>query len=67
MQISCPHCKSTNIRAYIKLSMYIDVQYLGKLTKKVIAKKSTEIWGMDDKYSLVCEDCTCSWGYGYDY
>lgn len=66
----CPKCNSDGIRAYITIQMYIDADDNHHLTKKVINKKSTEIWGQShDKTSYVCinKDCLYRWGYGYDY
>lgn len=64
--MKCGNCNKENIRVFISVQMYIDAQYYKKLTKKVIAKKSTEIWSMSDRASFVCADCGYTWGYGYE-
>lgn len=65
--IFCERCNSYNIKAFIHVQMYIDAnQDMYKLTKKAIAKKSTELWSADwGKTSFVCQDCGHMFGYGY--
>lgn len=47
--------------------MYIDINDMYKFTKKVISKKTTELWAVDwDKTSFVCSECGYIWGYGYN-
>ena len=60
--MKCPKCKSEKIRAFIHVQMYIDASDNYKLTKKVINKKSTELWSQShDKTSYVCTDCCWAW------
>lgn len=66
--MKCGKCESKNIRAFIHVQMYIDANDNYHLTKKVINKKSTEIWSQShDKTSFVCSDCGNTWGYGYEH
>ena len=63
--MKCPKCDSEKIRAMIKVTMYVDAEESNRLSKKVIAKKSTELWATDhDKTTFVCVDCMFAWGYG---
>lgn len=63
--MKCEKCNSTQIRAFIHVQMYIDANDNNCLTKKVINKKTTEIWSQShDKTSFVCSDCGYTWGYG---
>ena len=65
---SCVDCNSNKVRALVTVGMYINADFTGKLTKKVIARKDTELWfAENDKISFVCSDCGNAWGYGYDY
>ena len=65
--MNCPKCNKENIRAYINVQMYVDVKYAHHLTKKIIAKKSTELWSVShDKTAFVCIDCYYSWGGVYN-
>lgn len=65
--MKCKNCGSTHIRAYVKVSMYIDTNDMYRFTKKVISKKTTELWAVDwDKTSFVCSECGYTWGYGYN-
>ena len=62
----CPKCGGPQIRAFIHVQMYIDASDNMHLTKKVITKKTTEIWSQShDKTSYVCMDCGWTWGYPY--
>ena len=65
--MNCPDCNSNSIRAYIHVQMYIDANDNYKLTKKVVNKKSTEIWSQShDKDLFVCSDCGWTWGGMYE-
>ena len=64
--MNCIYCGSENLRALIHVQMYIDAKDNYHLTKKVIRKKSTEIWGQShDKTSYVCKNCGRAFGRGY--
>lgn len=65
--VFCKCCNSSNIKAFIHVQMSIDAnQHMYKLTKKAIAKKSTELWSADwAKTSFVCQDCGHMFGFGY--
>jgi hypothetical protein len=59
--MECPKCGSENMRVWVEVCMYIDPSDYGKLTKKAIAKKTTEIWAMNDnKTTFICKDCCYS-------
>ena len=65
--MKCANCGSEDIRAFITIQMYIDAKDNNHLNKKVIAKKSSEIWyQLHDKTSYTCKSCCNSWGYGYN-
>ncbi|NCB98688.1 MAG: hypothetical protein EOM36_10065 [Bacteroidia bacterium] len=65
--MKCPRCGSGGVRAYVTVLMYIDADDNGNLTKRVLRKKSTELWAQEhDKTSYVCRSCGKSWGYGYN-
>lgn len=56
--IRCTKCNSENVKAWVSLQMYIDAKDYSHITKKVINKKSTEIWSQDtDRTNFVCGDC----------
>jgi ribosomal protein L40E len=56
--MKCEKCGSNKIRVWIEVQMYIDFEDYGKLSKRVIAKKSTEIWSMNDnKTKFICAEC----------
>lgn len=60
--MKCPKCGSERLRVFIDVQMYIDFEDYHNLTKKAIAKKTTEIYSMDDsKSSFLCKDC--QWHY----
>ena len=62
--MKCRNCESESMRAFIHVQMYIDASDNNHLTKKVINKKSTEIWSQShDKTSFVCSNCGYAWGY----
>ncbi|SNS20938.1 hypothetical protein SAMN05446037_100633 [Anaerovirgula multivorans] len=61
--MKCDKCGSENIRVWVKVCMYIDSRDYGRLTKKVIAKSTTELWAVDDdKTKFVCGGCNFTWG-----
>ena len=54
----CTRCGSKNIRVGVSVFMYISPEDIHSLTKKVIQKKTTELWSTDwDKAQIVCGDC----------
>lgn len=54
----CKNCNSSYLRVWIDIQLYIDVEDYHHLTKKAIAKRTTEIWSMDDaKTVFICKDC----------
>ena len=59
--MKCSKCGSENIRISVEVGMYIDPNDYGKLTKKAIAKKTTEILSVNDnRTTIVCKDCCYS-------
>jgi len=47
--------------------MYVDAKDNRHLSKKVINKSSTELWGQDhEKTTYTCKDCLHAWGPFYD-
>lgn len=54
--MTCAICGSKNIRFCVNVGMYIDAENFGNITKRVISKKSTELWSADYK-SYICKDC----------
>ena len=63
IKMQCLKCSKENISAYIHVQMYVDAEYAHRLTKKVLAKKSTEILNTShDKTVYVCRDCGYPWG-----
>ena len=66
--MKCPKCGNEEIKAFITVQLYIDANDNNHLTKKVISKKSTEIWSQShDRTVFTCTNPNCcySWGYGY--
>ena len=60
--LKCEKCNSENIRAFIHVQMYIDAKDNNHLTKKVINKKTTELWSQShDKTKFVCSSCGYAW------
>jgi len=62
--MKCISCKEEGVKAFIHIQMYVDADDNNHLTKKVINKRSTEIWSQShDKTSWVCPHCGHIWGY----
>lgn len=56
--MECTKCGSKNIRVWVEIGMYIDPKDLGKINKKIILKKTTELWSMDyKKVKFICLEC----------
>ena len=54
----CVKCKSKNVKVGVSVFMYIAPEDVCRLTKKVLRKKSTELWAASwDKAQIVCGDC----------
>lgn len=54
----CPKCGSTDMKAWVPVEMYVDADDYPKITKKVIAKKTTELWSVNhDRVNFVCRKC----------
>lgn len=54
----CEKCKSENIRVGVSVFMYVSPEDVHRLTKKILAKKSTELWYASwDKSQVICVDC----------
>ena len=66
--MTCKKCGSNKIKVGINLFLYVDYEDHCKITKKVLSKKSTELWAkFNEKDSFICKTCNFAWGYGYDY
>jgi predicted RNA-binding Zn-ribbon protein involved in translation (DUF1610 family) len=54
----CKNCGNDHLKVWISVQMYIDDSDYMRLTKKAIAKKTTEIWSMDDDRTVfICPKC----------
>ncbi|MGI0076135.1 MAG: hypothetical protein ACREAU_01865 [Nitrosopumilaceae archaeon] len=56
----CPHCKSPDVRAYIRIVLETDPELLssGKIVKKVVMDKRTEIVASDwNNVKVRCTKC----------
>ena len=54
----CTNCGSENIRVGVSVFMYISPKDVHRLTKKVLQKRTTELWSANwDKAKIVCVDC----------
>lgn len=56
--MKCGNCGSEKLTMMVNVTMVIDANDAHRLTKKVINKKSTQLWGASwDNAKIVCGSC----------